>query len=131
MRRRFFYGMLFIGIWKGACDMDTEEKRREEMDTMREILTLYCKAHHHAPAAGKDLCADCDALLGYALHRIEKCPRMAVKTFCAVCPVHCYAKEPRAKIKEVMRYAGLRMILHHPFMTLRHMLIQWRSRARR
>lgn len=107
--------------------MDTEAKRQEEMATMREILAIYCRGHRHEAGQGGTLCPNCNALLAYALQRIEKCPRMEEKTFCAVCPIHCYGKEERARIKAVMRYVGPRMILYHPIMTLRHMLIEWRS----
>ena len=106
-------------------EMDVEAKRREEVATMREILAIYCRGKHHGCSG--TLCPDCEALLAYALQRIEKCPRMKEKTFCAVCPIHCYGREERARIKEVMRYAGPRMMLRHPVMTLRHMFIQWRS----
>lgn len=36
------------------------------------------------------------------------------KTKCHKCSVHCYMPEMRERIKEVMRYSGPRMLLHHP-----------------
>ena len=48
---------------------------------------------------------------------------MAEKTFCSACPIHCYKPEMREKIRTVMRYGGPRMLLYHPMMTLRHMLL--------
>ena len=45
---------------------------------------------------------------------------MATKTFCSQCRVHCYAPAQRAAIKDVMRYAGPRMLLRHPVMTIHH-----------
>jgi len=36
--------------------------------------------------------------------------------------VHCYAPEMREKIKEVMRYAGPRMLLSHPILAIAHLI---------
>ena len=47
---------------------------------------------------------------------------METKTFCSSCKVHCYRKEQRDKIKEVMRFSGPYMLLYHPLMALRHMI---------
>ena len=40
-------------------------------------------------------------------------------------PVYCYHPKMRQKIKEVMRFAGPRMIWYHPIWTLKHL---WRER---
>ena len=53
-----------------------------------------------------------------------------VKSFCSVCPVHCYSKDMRAQVREVMRYSGPRMLLHYPLTTLRHMWIDFAARRR-
>ena len=108
--------------------MKVEWKRQEERKTVREIVKIYCRGHHHDREAGHELCPDCEAIAAYADIRITKCPRMAVKTFCSVCPIHCYAKPQRELILTIMRYSGPRMLLHHPLMALRHILIQWRTR---
>ena len=108
--------------------MKVEWKRQEERKTVREIVKIYCRGHHHDREAGHELCPDCEAIAAYADIRITKCPRMAVKTFCSVCPIHCYAKPQRELILTIMRYSGLRMLWHHPLMALRHILIQWRTR---
>ena len=67
-----------------------------------------------------ELCRDCVALTDYVETRIGRCPFMATKTFCSQCRVHCYAPAQRAAIKDVMRYAGPRMLLRHPVMTIHH-----------
>ena len=46
-------------------------------------------------------------------------------------PVHCYAPARRQEIQAVMRYGGPRMLLHHPLMTLRHMMLGWQTRLGR
>ena len=48
------------------------------------------------------------------------CPFIATKTFCSQCRVHCYAPAQRQAIKDVMRYAGPRMLLRHPVMAVHH-----------
>lgn len=108
--------------------MDVERKRQEERETVREIMKLYCHGHKHLREQGKELCPSCLELAAYADVRIGKCPRMEVKTFCSVCPIHCYAQPEQERIQEIMRYGGPRMLLHHPIMALRHMFIQWRTR---
>ena len=62
------------------------------------------------------------ALDEYARNRSDRCPFMETQTFCANCRVHCCKLEMRAQIREVMRYSGPRMMLHHPVMAVRHVI---------
>ena len=115
--------------------MDTEKKRALETEVMSMMIAIYCRGKHHANrcAASESepsLCPDCRRLLTYARSRIAACPRMDVKSFCSACPVHCYSHEMRENVREVMRWSGPRMLLHHPLMTLHHMWIDYRSRRR-
>ncbi len=97
-----------------------ERKRQQEMKSMQEIITLYCHGKQHLREACAGLCPECQHIAGYARSRILGCPRMAEKSFCAVCPIHCYQKKEREQIRKIMRWAGPRMLLRHPLMTLRH-----------
>lgn len=104
-------------------------KRRErEKRTVSQMVALYCADHHDADArtersySGEPLCADCHALDEYCVLRTERCRSMAVKTSCEACGNHCYAAKQREAIREVMRYAGPRMLLHHPVAAVRHLL---------
>lgn len=81
-----------------------------EKITVRHMIELWCHKHHNQSG----LCEECKALLDYATARLEHCRFGNEKTKCHKCPVHCYKPEMRAKIREVMRYSGPRMILHHP-----------------
>lgn len=47
---------------------------------------------------------------------------------CSQCRVHCYAPAQRQAIKDVMRYAGPRMLLSHPVMTVCHGIDTLRAR---
>lgn len=93
--------------------MSPERKREFEKQVLQEMIGLHYKKYPN-PAEQKEL-------EDYALQRIAKCPFMESKTFCSQCRVHCYRKEKREQIRQVMRYAGPRMLLHHPAMALRHL----------
>lgn len=107
---------------------DVEKRRQEEAQTVLEIIRIYCRGHKHLRADGADLCPQCRRMADYAWEKLKKCPRMDIKTFCSVCPIHCYGKNEGARIQEMMRYGGPRMLWHHPLMALRHIWIEWRTR---
>ena len=60
----------------------------------------------------------------------HKCPFIDAEAFCSNCKVHCYAPEMREKIRVVMKLSGVRMLLHRPVTTVRHM-IEIKKRKRR
>lgn len=99
--------------------MDTQTKREREKRMVSQMIALYCRKKHHTRG---DLCPQCAALDAYAKMRADKCPFMETKTFCSNCRIHCYKLDMRAKIREVMRFAGPRMILHHPVAAIRHVV---------
>ena len=99
--------------------MDTQTKREREKRMVSQMIALYCRKKHHTRG---DLCPQCAALDAYAKMRADKCPFMETKTFCSNCRIHCYKPDIRAKIREVMRFAGPRMILHHPVAAIRHVV---------
>ena len=99
-------------------------KREQEKETIEYMIRYYCHKKHKE----KGLCEECSRLLEYANQRIDKCPFMESKTFCSNCKVHCYNKDMREKIREVMRYAGPRMLLHKPIMALRHVYYERKER---
>lgn len=105
-----------------------EKKRQREKEVVSLMIALYCHGLHGTKRGA--LCPECAALDEYAQSRSDRCPFMATKTFCANCRVHCYKPEMRAKIREVMRYSGPRMMLHHPVMAVRH-VIETRKEKRR
>ena len=98
--------------------MDVQTKREREKETVSLMIRLYCRKKH----GGKALCSECAELDAYARLRSDKCPFMETKTFCSNCKVHCYKKDMREKIREVMRFSGPRMIFHHPIMAIRHVI---------
>ncbi len=74
------------------------------------MIELWCRHSH----GGGGLCGECRELLEYSWARLDRCKFGEDKTKCHKCPVHCYRKDMRESIREVMRYSGPRMILHHP-----------------
>lgn len=89
-----------------------------EHRTLVAMTQMYC-SHHHAAARGR-LCRDCEALMIYAEARLARCPYGEAKPTCAKCPVHCYKKAQRERVRQIMRFAGPRMPLRHPWRALVH-----------
>lgn len=87
----------------------------EEKLTVEAMIRLYCKKHHN-----NSLCEECSILLNYSFRKIEQCRFGIEKPTCNNCTIHCYAPAKRSEIRRVMRYAGPRMLFHHPIMTLKH-----------
>lgn len=93
----------------------------QEKHTVSLMVGIFCHGKHGKPADG-GLCPDCQALLAYAHLRLDHCRFGEHKPVCKKCPVHCYRPDMRKRIKDVMRYAGPRMLWHHPVAALRHLL---------
>jgi len=90
----------------------------QERETVRAMIRIYCRGIHQSDS----LCEECSQLWDYADERLNKCPFGIDKPTCQNCTVHCYKPEMRQRIKEVMRYAGPRMIWHHPVLAIRHLI---------
>ena len=125
----------FLFIRKAFCKRERRKimidkiqgKREREKRTVALMIRLYCRKKH---GTKKNLCPECEALSQYAMQRSDKCPFMETKTFCSNCRVHCYKPEMREKIREVMRFSGPRMILHHPVMAVRHVIESKKEKKR-
>jgi hypothetical protein len=96
-----------------------------ERATIRRMVEVYCQGLHTSQVVP---CLDCEGLLEYSLERISNCPYASGKPVCTSCPIHCYARNMRDEIRQVMKYAGPRMLFRHPVLTIRHLLdrIFWR-----
>ena len=93
---------------------------QRERKTIQKMINLYCRQNHRTD--NQDLCPECTTLQEYALERLHRCPFQENKTTCAKCTVHCYRPAMREQIRQVMRYAGPRMILFHPILAILHLL---------
>jgi len=100
--------------------LTTPRLQREHL-TMQRMVEIYCRDHHGGAGLGRT-CEDCSRFLEYAGQRLEKCPYGERKPTCAKCPIHCYKRAQRDQAKVIMRYAGPRMTLRHPWLALTHLL---------
>ncbi len=92
-----------------------------QRDVVDKMIHIYCHAHHH-PTRGT-LCPECQELLDYASRRLKKCPiEEHKKSSCRLCKIHCYDHSHAERVRQVMRYAGPRMLLHNPIMAICHLL---------
>lgn len=96
-----------------------------EFKTIKAMVNIYCRAHHHSPGTLVP-CEACGEFIRYANEKLDRCPYGQNKPTCNRCPIHCYKKEQRAQAKVIMRYAGPRMLLHHPILAIRHLLAEKR-----
>jgi Nitrous oxide-stimulated promoter len=102
-----------------------------ELRTVTAMLRIHCADRHaERPRDAADgLCADCAALRDYARRRLALCTYGAAKPTCANCRIHCYGPKPREAIRQVMRYAGPRMLWRHPWLALMHLCVDGRRPA--
>lgn len=96
----------------------SEEKYQSETKTVNLMIALYCHKKHKSKKG--NLCAECKELKEYCEYRLSLCPWGDKKPFCSNCSIHCYNKEHRERIREVMRFSGPRMLFHHPILAIRH-----------
>jgi hypothetical protein len=94
-------------------------EQKKDLKVLINFVQVYCRAKHRDQAMvevedihGKEtfLCQDCAALVAYALERRRKCP-LNTKPSCKHCHIHCYNRDYRAKIREIMAFSGRRMIM--------------------
>ena len=103
-----------------------EDKRNLEAVVVTELIQLYCHDKHKGRSKNaKNMCSECQALDAYAQSRIRQCPFMTSKTFCSNCKVHCYDPEEREAIRQVMRYAGPRLLLKRPILVIHHLWLEF------
>ncbi len=89
-----------------------------EKRTVSAMILLYCRKKHGSRDA---LCAGCRAINEYAMARLDRCPFRERKPTCAKCRVHCYKEPQRSQIRDIMRFAGPRMLLRHPILAIGHL----------
>lgn len=103
-------------------DLTTPRLRREQR-TIRAMLQIWCEARPlHVRARYGELCLGCECLFEYASYRLARCPYGEEKPTCVKCPIHCYGRDKREMMQEVMRYAGPRMLFRHPVLAIRHLM---------
>jgi len=94
-----------------------------EFKTIKAMVNIYCKAFHKT--AGE--CDECNNFLIYANEKLDRCPYGQHKPTCNKCPIHCYKPEQREQARKIMRYAGPRMLIHHPILAIKHLRAEKRA----
>jgi hypothetical protein len=101
--------------------MFSQEKRLErELFTITTMTEMYCTAHHDA--LDSTVCDACAEFIDYMVVRLQKCPYAENKPTCDNCPIKCYKKLRKEQGRAIMIYAGPRMLLRHPLLTIAHKL---------
>ena len=83
---------------------------REKL-TIKKMIDLYQAKCPQASAEPEHY----EALFVYAQKRLDKCVFGEEKPACKQCPVHCYQPAKREEMKQIMRWAGPRMLWRHHF----------------
>jgi hypothetical protein len=103
---------------------------RREQRTVEVMVRMYCRDHHGEQADGTvtsappegELCPDCASLVEYSHSRVATCRFGPDKPTCVKCTTHCFRRREREQIRTIMRYAGPRMTLRHPYLAVLHLL---------
>jgi len=90
----------------------------KEKDTVNKMIRIYCRCKH---GQKNELCPQCLQLKEYAFARLERCTFGEEKPACKDCSIHCYKKDYRLKIQEVMRFAGPKMLFYYPIDAIKHL----------
>lgn len=91
-----------------------------EKRTIELMINIYCRKKHKTEKG--ELCEQCRELLEYANKRLTYCKFGDNKSTCSRCPIHCYKKDMKIKVKEVMRFSGPRLIIYSPMEFIKHLL---------
>ena len=108
-----------VATTRRAHDRGRYPRLARELKTIEAMVRIFCRDAHTARTG---LCTECQALMDYAMRRVDRCVFGEEKPTCANCKVHCYNAEMRERIRTVMRYAGPRMIWRHPILALAHIV---------
>ncbi len=114
---------------------NTPKLLERDLKTLATFIRVYCHGKHDRQSLvvmrgfdlrkihGKplELCPECTKLLQHALVKRTHCPRDP-KPQCKHCPTHCYAKNYRQQIREVMKYAGMKLMFSGRIHYLFHLL---------
>lgn len=96
--------------------VNTQSRIEQEKEVVKLMIELYCRKKEN----NKELCEECRSLLAYACERLDRCKFGEQKSSCQHCPIHCYKRDMRGRMRKVMRFSGPRMLLYHPLEAIRH-----------
>jgi Nitrous oxide-stimulated promoter len=102
--------------------METLTKlQKKDIRLIGKFVEVYCAGKHGQAERNlfslpeglgeRHLCPECSVFMQYAVARRIKCPLEAEKPSCKHCRTHCYNKANLAKVKEIMAYSGMKLML--------------------
>ena len=119
------------------AEFKIEKAVMKDLKLLARFVELYCHDHHSDEPRGEfrlkgydvqrlhgsalSLCAECRKLLAHAFVKRTVCP-MDPKPICRKCPEHCYAPSYRARIREVMKHSGRKLVLRGRLDYLFHLI---------
>jgi hypothetical protein len=96
-------------------------QQKKDIKLIGKFVEVYCVGKHHdaeqhrvllpGDVGERLLCRECSSFLEYATAKRMKCPLEAEKPTCKNCRIHCYDKARREKVREIMSYAGKKLML--------------------
>lgn len=86
----------------------------KRIDREKKVVTLMVKQYCEDNHSPNELCVECSDLLEYAYARLLCCPFAEDKPVCSKCTIHCYNKNYKNQIIDVMRHSGPKMIYKYP-----------------
>jgi hypothetical protein len=99
------------------------DAQKKDFKIIISFVRVFCEIRHHDQAEvplppdlaemfdkGLLLCPECRALMEYALEKRRRCP-LDPKPSCKKCHIHCYSREYRDRIREIMAFSGRRMMM--------------------
>ena len=102
--------------------METLTKhQKNDIRLIGKFVEVYCAGKHGAvertpfslpEGLGETkICSECAAFMEYAVSKRINCPLEAGKPSCKHCRIHCYGKDQREKVREIMAYAGRKLMM--------------------
>lgn len=95
--------------------------QKKDIRLIGKFVEVYCAGKHPGAERSavtlpgglgeRSLCPECAAFLAYASAKRMKCPLEAEKPTCKHCRIHCYDKPRREKVREIMSYAGRKLMM--------------------
>jgi Nitrous oxide-stimulated promoter len=96
-------------------------RQKKDLKVLINFVRIYCRSKHDDRQRAKVdvedivsreifLCHDCAELVTYAQEKRRKCP-LDPKPSCKRCHIHCYSREYRDRVREIMAFSGRRMIM--------------------
>jgi hypothetical protein len=103
-----------------TMDLLTKQQKKD-IRLIGKFVEVYCTGRHgpveRTPfplptgLGERRICPKCSLFLHYAVTRRIKCPLEVEKPTCKHCRVHCYNTANLEKVKQIMAYSGMKLML--------------------